>query len=119
MFPFLVNAPTIEYPLSGNVVQEISPAFFAGMEGVPEIEHEVVTRVASYGAQIGALTDAVLVLAKACGVKGEEIKEVERLAAEVTAAKDRVKDALRGRAEASLRRLKQVDPEGFGRMTLE
>ena len=62
MFPF-VYSPTYEYPLSGDVVQGISPNFFFEMEGIPEVEYEVTTTVASYGKQLGKLTEAVLALA--------------------------------------------------------
>ena len=58
-------------------------------------------------------TIRVLALAKAAGVKGDEIAEVQRLADAVKAAKVRIKGALKTRAEASLRRLEKVDPEGL------
>lgn len=48
MFPFIYS-PTYEYPLSGDVVQGISPVF-GDIEGIPEVEHEVVTTVASWQA---------------------------------------------------------------------
>ena len=117
MFPFLVNAPTIEYPLSGDVTQDISPRFFAAQHGIPEIEREVVQSVASYGDQLGALTEAVLALATAAGVEGDAIAEVERIAAEVADAKARVTKGLRARAEMVLKRLEKVDPEGFRKVT--
>ena len=84
MFPF-VYSPTFEYPLSGNVMQTISP-MFGEIEGIPEVEHEVVTTVASYGKQLGKLTEAVLVLAEEAGVKGAEIDAVRELAVAVDAA---------------------------------
>ena len=46
MFPF-VYSPTYEYPLSGDVIQGISPSFSFEMEGIPEVEYEVCTTVAS------------------------------------------------------------------------
>ena len=116
MFPFLVNAPTIEYPLSGDVVQDIEPNFGDQIVGVPEIEREVITRVASYGDQIGALTDAVLALAKKVGLDGDEIAEVQRLSDEVDAAKTRVRGAIKARAEIALRKLEVADPEGHARV---
>ena len=112
MFPFTVNN-TVEYPLSGDVTQEISPSFFAAQQGIPEIEREVVQTVASYGDQLGALTKAVLALAEAAGVKGEAIDEVKRIAGEVEDAKARVRKGVRARAEMTLKRLEKVDPEGF------
>ncbi|MEL6207027.1 MAG: hypothetical protein AAFR47_17175 [Pseudomonadota bacterium] len=114
MFPFLVN--NFEYPLSGDVIQDISP-FFSMQQGVPEIEQEIVRHVASYGDQLGALTDAVLVLAKACKVDGEEIAEVQRIAKEVEDAKVRMKGVLKTRAAAALARLKEADEGGWEDLT--
>jgi len=117
MFPFLVNTDNFEYPLSGDVTQDISPAFISAMKGVPEIEWEIVTSVASYGDQLGALTDAVLELARAAGVEGEKLSKLQEIADGVEAAKKRAKGALKARAEASLRRLEQVDPEAHKKLT--
>lgn len=103
MYPFFVNAPTLKYPLSGDVSQDIDPNFGDQIIGVPEIEREVVTRVASYGDQIGALTDAVLALAKKVGLEGDEIAEVERLAGEVQEAKTRVRTAIKALAYIAVR----------------
>lgn len=111
MFPFLFNSPIIEYPLSGDVVQDISPSFIAQMKGVPEVEWEVVTEVASYGKQLGKLTEAVLALASVAGADGAEIDAVKALAGEVEAAKERAKAQVRARAEQALADLRKVDPE--------
>lgn len=112
MFPFLFNSPIIEYPLSGDVIQDISPSFINAMKGVPEVEWEVVTEVASYGKQLGKLTEAVLALATVAGADGKEIDAVREIVEEVAAAKVRVKDKVRARAEQALADLKKIDPEG-------
>ena len=116
MLPFFVNTNNYEYPLSGDVTQDIAPAFFAAMNGTPEVEKEIVTKVASYGDQIGALTDVVLALAKAQGVKGEEVDELHRIASEVQGIKETVKADLRARAEAAMKRLKAADPDEYAKM---
>ena len=110
MFPVFTYAPTFEYPLSGNVTQAISPSF--EIEGVWEIEHEVVTSVASYGKQLGKLTEAVLALADAIDLPPEAqpaITAVREISEGVEEAKTRAVDALRAKAELAAARLAKVD----------
>jgi hypothetical protein len=69
--------PTFKLPLSGDVVQSISPwtAFMSpigsqlglinislGQSGEPTVEEEVLSDVASYGKQLGRIGDALIVL---------------------------------------------------------
>jgi hypothetical protein len=61
-------------PLSGDVVQSISPQIWwmgnqfglvnisVGQSSAPEIESDVLTKVAGYGQQLGIISDAVAVL---------------------------------------------------------
>lgn len=120
MFPFIYS-PTYEYPLSGDVRQDISPYFSMEIEGIPEVEYEVVTTVASYGKQLGKLTEAVLRLAeeidamdpKAGLATDEKIKAVREIAAGVEAAKRRVAVEVRERAEKAAARAEKL--EGLGR----
>ncbi|MGB8274225.1 MAG: hypothetical protein WCF16_03035, partial [Alphaproteobacteria bacterium] len=77
-----------KWPLSGDVTQDISPltnllspsvAFnFAGNRG---IEADLVSNVASYGRQLGVLSDTVLELAK--GAKGPAVTRLRKLAAQI------------------------------------
>jgi hypothetical protein len=108
MFPFLF-APNIHWPLSGNVVQDIAPQFNQEIEGIPEVEYEVVTTVASYGTQLTILTDAVLALAKAAGVEGEEIAAVAALKSDVEAAKGRALEAVRARAARARAQVERLE----------
>lgn len=111
MFP-IVFSNTYEYPLSGNVMQSISPMLNFEIEGIPEVEHEVVTTVASYGKQLGKLTEAVLVLAKKAGVSGAEIDAVKALRDGVEAAKGRAAEAARARAEVVRERAEKLEELG-------
>lgn len=69
--------PVFRLPLSGNVTQTINPWTWAfnpvgsqvglvnielGQSSDPAVEEEVLSDVASYGKQIGRITDALLVL---------------------------------------------------------
>lgn len=111
MFP-IVYSPTFEYPLSGDVVQGITPSFTWDIEGIPEVEYEVCTSVASYGKQLGKLTEAVLALADKAGLKGKEIDAVREIAEGVKAAKLRARDAAAARAERANERAKKLQEVG-------
>ncbi|MEO1024818.1 MAG: hypothetical protein AAFX07_04590 [Pseudomonadota bacterium] len=111
MFP-IVFSNTYEYPLSGNVMQSISPMLNFEIAGIPEVEHEVVTTVASYGKQLGKLTEAVLLLAEKAGVSGAEIDAVQELRDGVEAAKGRAAEAVRARAEAVRVRAEKLEELG-------
>lgn len=111
MFP-LVYSPTYEYPLSGDVFQGISPSFSWDIEGIPEVEYEVCTSVASYGKQLGKLTEAVLALADKAGLDGPEIAALRDIAAGVEEAKIRARDAVRDRAEKAAARAEKLDAMG-------
>jgi hypothetical protein len=73
------SMPTFKLPLSGDVVQSISPwtAFLSpigsqfglininlGQSSEPNVETDVLSDVASYGKQIGQIEDALVVLLK-------------------------------------------------------
>jgi len=76
-------APQVHYPLSGAVDQDISPTLLA-QSGNPGVERAVLENVASYGSQIGALSEVVLALAGQL--------DRARLPAETTCALDKLRD---------------------------
>ena len=85
-------APQIHWPLSGAVVQDIAPALLQ-CAGDAQVERRVLGEVASYGKQIGVLTDllcelAALVPAEALGDKGRHaLTQLTELRAKVEALK--------------------------------
>ncbi|MEM9707995.1 MAG: hypothetical protein AAF871_04330 [Pseudomonadota bacterium] len=102
MFPFIFS-PTIEYPLSGDVVQDIAPVVSWRYVGIPEVEDDVYCNVASPGKQLGKLCDAVLLLAETAGLTAEEheaIRDLEEIAAGVKASMERVGEQIVARADA-------------------
>ncbi|MDH3227503.1 MAG: hypothetical protein OEM67_10510 [Thermoleophilia bacterium] len=110
-----------EGPLSGDVTQDISPVtswFSPQLElhfaGDRRIEAEVVADVASYGRQLGILSEAVLELAG--GKKGDAVARLQELAAKIEAVKERHSDALEQSVKSDLERLKQQDPEALARL---
>jgi hypothetical protein len=126
MFPWLwVWAPHLQFPLSGNVVQDIDPVFSAFFKGIKpaagnaRIEERAVN-VASYGRQLGLLTDLLIEVAgralPAQGANDATLAELQRIRAaieqikreeyqaEVTEVADRVK-AIRTRGGPAAARL--------------
>lgn len=105
-------------PLSGAVTQDIdgmanvlSPQLAFHFAGDQEIEAEVIGKVASYGKQLGALTEVVLELSD--GRDSEAVRRLERLAEEISQVKQQHQIKLAGRAKESLDALKMHDPEAF------
>jgi hypothetical protein len=107
--------PDVKLPLSGDVTQTINPwnwflQIMGGQFGLininlgrsssPDIEREVLDDVASYGKQLGRLSDALMVLiahfhpARPLTEKEEEsIAALKLLMGEIAAVKERHKQA--------------------------
>lgn len=73
-----------QLPFSGNVTQDnspitswLSPQFEFNFSGNRRIEAEVISEAASYGKQLGILTEAVLELAE--GKPGESLERLQKL----------------------------------------
>lgn len=115
--PFSLWSTTFRLPLSGDVSQEIEPRFVSpDIKGVPEIEQEVITTVASYGKQLGKILEALQTLGNQAGV---DLPEIESLNVEIEAAKTRAKEAVQARAEAALEDLRKVDEQSWRKLTGE
>ncbi|MEL6234402.1 MAG: hypothetical protein AAFR46_08325 [Pseudomonadota bacterium] len=114
MNTYAMWSPNFHFPLSGDVEQEIEPRFTTPIAGVAEIEGAIVHEVASYGRQLGALTDAVLALSAASGQDdGPEVSTLRAMADEIAAKKTAMREVLHAHAEAALTRLKSADPEAW------
>ncbi|WP_461481664.1 hypothetical protein [Porticoccus sp.] len=105
-------------PLSGDVNQDyapvtswFSPQLKVNFAGDQDVESRVVADVASYGKQLGILTDALLELAD--GEQGEALAKLKALAAEVEQVKQRQSAKLEEQVRADLKRLQQQDPAAF------
>ena len=118
MYPWLLLwAPRIELPWSGNVVQDIEPNtswFFGGIKpeaGNAKIEEKAFD-VATYGKQLGLITELLVSLAEkqtALDPKAaESLKELKRIQAEIELIKDAEYEAelhdLQGRVTALRKR---------------
>ena len=118
MFPWfwLHWAPQLHFPLSGAVTQDI----FSGIRptaGDADVERAVYD-VASYGKQLGWLSEVVLGqqpdATPECATQGRAaLRCLQSLADEVAVIKDRQRGERREAAAAALEALAQSDPEAL------
>lgn len=101
-------------PLSGDVWQKIfttwfSPSVTVNYQGDPAIEQRVVTEVASYGRQLGWLSEIVLALAKKEPLPQDTLNNLEAAIDQIEEIKSR--SDLVNKAESALDRLspKELD----------
>ena len=111
-------------PWSGDVDQNIAPVtswFSPELEfnfaGSKAIESEVVAQVASYGKQLGMLSEAVMEIAE--GKPGQSLKDLKKLMTEIDKIKDKHKEALSAKTRSMLDDLKKEDPESFNKIIKE
>lgn len=129
MYPwFWFWAPHIEFPLSGNVAQDIEPIanLFSGSTdpeaGNPRIEQRAFRR-ASYGKQLGLITEVLISVAERslpdAGQDVEPLRELKRIQQEIENIKDEEYDselreigrritAIRKRGGARAKALEQI-----------
>jgi len=101
--------------------QSINPGWFDvninNYAGDPQIEKDVVEKVASFGKQLGILTDAVLELA---GAKprpdNSAVTRLRDIAAKVEALKTLNKTSLAEQADAAMKRLAKDEPDAARRI---
>ena len=108
MWPFSLFAP-------GNLNQPILPGWSFGnvsvnYAGNAGIEKDVVEKVASYGKQLGIITDVVLGLAGDKPSKGERpLAQLREIAAKVRKVKEEHKHSLTEDANDAMAKLAQSD----------
>lgn len=104
-----------EAPLSGDVSQLFSffsPTVVNGA-GDPALEREIVVNVATYGKQIGELSDVVLALAAKAGLESEASMKLKDIAAAVEAKKVEYRAGVLERARKALDELREHDEAGY------
>jgi hypothetical protein len=118
MLPWLQS--NFNFPFSGDVNQKIEPDWFFGAidseVGDSEIEKEVFLKVASYGKQIGMLTEVLLSIADNLKISRENIKtlsKLKELQVKVEAIKTSKKERVKENAKIILNKLRDCDSEGF------
>ena len=126
MFPWLwFWSPTLHLPFSGSVAQQIEPDtqwFFAGIPsqaGNGQIEKKAF-EVASYGSQLGWITEVLLAQASPGSVDADRaagaLRKLEKAHAEIEVVKKQSRAELAEAASAALARLQQADPAAYERL---
>jgi len=112
--PFALPPFAWNMPLSGDV-KDISPvsSWFSpqyefNIAGNAALEKQVITKVASYGKQLGKLTNAVLELAD--GKPGDAVNALRAMADDIEALKNKT---LADSIEADLAKLKVQDKAAY------
>ena len=103
-------------PWSGDLSQDIAPVttwFSPQLEfnfaGNKKIEADIVAEVASYGRQLGILSDAVLELAE--GKAGQSVEDLRKLMGDIDKIKRRHEESLEVKAKLILDELKNKHPD--------
>jgi hypothetical protein len=112
-FPF--TWPYSFFTAPRTLDQPINPGWFDvninNYAGNPQVEKDVVEKVASFGKQLGILTEAVLELA---GSKprpdGSSVARLRDIAAKVEALKTLNKTSLADQADAAMKHLAKAEP---------
>lgn len=120
MYPWLwFWAPQLNFPFSGSVAQQIEPDtrwFFAGIRpeaGNGEVEQQIFD-VASYGRQLGLITEVLLAQTAKDTVPPQQaarsLARLQDVYHEVEAVKRRNSEKLTRSAVAALEKLQASDP---------
>ncbi len=106
-------------PLSGDVSQWfkiLSPTITVTGRGEPELEAQIVRDVATYGAQLGPITDILLALASAKEPPAEALAKLREICDGIQAKKDEFRKGAHDRARRALDDLKETDPDALARL---
>ncbi|MES2951326.1 MAG: hypothetical protein V4858_22575 [Pseudomonadota bacterium] len=122
MFPWLwFWAPHIHLPWSGNVEQQIKPEldwFFEAIRaGDSDVERKAVVDVASYGQQLGLISEALLGLSGHGAVSPAQanvaLDRLEKIRIEIEAIKQKKAAASVATLSAQLEALRHCQPAAF------
>lgn len=108
-----------QFPFGGGVMQDIATALFSqkveiNYAGVAGIERDVVTDVASFGRQLGIVSEAVVELAGSA--KGEKVGRLRKLVGDVDAVKRRHRRDVERQAEEAIESLRKLDEAALRRL---
>ena len=103
-------------PWSGDVAQRITAPWFSPY---PAVEDRVVTEVASYGKQLGWLTEIAIALAKRQPLPEETLRRLEKATKDIDAIKKQVRASAVEAANNALDRLERDDPAQYDKLLRE
>ena len=108
-------------PWSGNVAQRItapwfSPSLTVNYAGDASVEDRVVTEVASYGRQLGWLTEIAIALAKGQPAPKETLQRMEKAAEAIEVIKKQMRASTVDAANEALDRLEHDDPSQYAKL---
>jgi hypothetical protein len=111
-------------PWSGNVAQRItapwfSPSLTVNYAGDAAVEDQVVTEVASYGKQLGWLTEIVIASANGQPLPTETLARLEKAAGEIDAIKEQSRASAIEAANNALDRLERDNPAQYHELLRE
>ena len=111
-------------PWSGNVAQRItapwfSPSLTVNYAGDAAVEDRVVTEVASYGKQLGWLTEIVIASANGQPLPTETLARLEKAAREIDAIKEQSRASAIEAANNALDRLERDNPAQYNELLRE
>jgi hypothetical protein len=112
------------WPFSGNVNERItapwfSPSLTVNYAGDAKIEDRVVTEVASYGKQLGWLTEIAIALAKKQDPPADTLRLLENAVAAIDTIKKEVHPSALEVAEKALDRLERDQPAQYEKLLSE
>ncbi len=108
-------------PLSGDVNQRItapwfSPSLTVNYAGDPVIEDRVVTEVASYGRQLGWLSEIALALVNKKAIPEDALHKLEEAGERIKAIKKEVQGSALDVATKALDRLEREQPADYEKL---
>jgi hypothetical protein len=108
-------------PWSGNVAQRItapwfSPSVTVNYAGDAAVEDRVVTEVASYGKQLGWLTEIAIASARGQSLPTETLVRLEKAAREIDAIKEQSRASAVDAANDALDRLERDNPAQYNEL---
>lgn len=123
--PLWFWAPTFYFPFSGSVAQTIEPDLFDNIDsnaGNGKIERQAC-KVASYGRQLGLITEILLDIAKdpetlalASPKAKESVQRLEIIQATIEQIKAEAPSSIGTEIDACLSQMKTRDPEAFSKL---
>lgn len=108
-----------QWPFSGNVNQRITTPWFSptiNIAGDAAIEERVVTDVASYGKQIGWLSEIVLELAKKSEPNAETVTRLQKAVDAIKLIKDARQQSRLEAAVDALDELSKTQPDVYAQL---